>query len=134
MALVPGVEWILADWKITGAVPLALGVAAKGSIGVIPATGFAFGADALATLHIGFDGEDAPALYHNLDLYTAIGAGFLYIGKAGVPFDLVFPSVYLGIAWYFSENLAVYLEGVYRHGWRAVGYGGAVVGVRLLTS
>jgi hypothetical protein len=130
-ALVPGVEWIAADWKLGAAVPLALGVAVKGTVEYIPATGLGFGADALAAIHLGFKGLDASEFVQNLDVYTAFGAGAVYVGDASVPFGLVFPAVYTGVAWYFRENRAVYIEGLYRNGWKAVGYGGATVGLFL---
>ena len=131
VAGVPGAEWTVADWKIGRVVPLAVGVAAKGSVERIPATGLGLGADILAAFHLGFRGLDVLEFYQNLDVYTAVGAGVVYLGEADVPFGLVFPAIYGGVAWYFKENLAVYLEGVYRNGWRAVGYGGAVIGARL---
>lgn len=134
VALVPGVEWILADWKVAGTVPLAFGVAAKGSIELIPATGVGFGADALVTFHLGFGGLGASEFFQKVDLYTAMGVGFVFIGEADVPFGMILPAVHLGSAWYSKETLAIYVEIVYRHGLRAPGYAGGVVGVRLLTS
>ena len=131
IAFVPGAEWIPADWKLGAAVPLAFGVAVKGTVEYIPATGIGFGADALAAIHLGFNGLDASEFVQGLDVYTAIGAGVVYVGEASVPFGLVFPAVYTGAAWYFRENLAVYIEGAYRNSWKAVGYGGATVGFLL---
>lgn len=131
LAVLPGAEWTVADWKIGEAVPLAVGVAATGFVELIPGTGLGLEADALLAFHSGFKGLDAPKFFQNLDVYTAIGAGVVFVGEASVPFGLVFPTIHGGFAWYFKENLAVYLEGVYRHGWRAVGYGGGAIGIRL---
>jgi hypothetical protein len=134
IAALPGIDWTLADWKLGGAAPLALGVGAKGSVEFIPATGVGVGADALVSLHTGFKGLDTARFLQNLDVYTALGIGAVYVGEATVPFGLVFPAVYLGGAWYFRENLAVYFEAVYRNGLKTVGYGGAGVGLRLKRS
>ena len=131
IAVLPGVEWILADWKLADVLPLAVGIAAKGSAEYIPGTGLGLGADALASVHLGFNGPDAAEFFQNLDVYAAFGAGVVFVGEANVPFGLVIPAIYVGAAWYFKENLAVYLEGVYRNGLKAVGYGGAVIGFRL---
>jgi hypothetical protein len=131
IAAVPGAEWIFADWKIGDRLPLAVGVGAKGAVEYIPATGLGFGADALASVHLGFKGLEVAEFLQGFDVYTALGAGIVYVGEADVPFGLVFPALYAGAAWYFRENLALYLEGVYRNGWKAVGYGGAVFGFRL---
>ena len=131
IAATPAVEWIPAVWKVGAAAPLAVGLAAKGLIEYVPAAGLGFGADALALMHLGFDGLDVSEFLQNLDVYTGFGAGLVYLGEADVPFGLVFPAIYSGFSWYLKEKLAIYLEGVYRHGWRAVGYGGGVIGVRL---
>ena len=82
-------------------------------------------------MHLGFAGLDVSEFLRNLDVYTGFGVGLVYLGEADVAFGLVFPAVCIGAAWYFRENLALYLEGSYRNGWRAVGYGGAAAGVRL---
>jgi hypothetical protein len=131
IAAVPAVEWIPAVWKVGAAAPLAVGLAAKGSIEYVPAAGLGLGADALALMHLGFDGLDVSEFLQNLDVYAGFGVGLVYMGEADVSFGLVFPAVYTGAAWYFRKNLAVYLEGSYRNGWKAVGYGGATAGVRL---
>ena len=67
VALVPGAEWIVADWKLGAAVPLAMGVGAKGFVELIPATGLGLGADALMDFHLGFKGLDASKFIQNLD-------------------------------------------------------------------
>ena len=131
IAAVPAVEWIPADWKVGAAAPLAVGLAAKGMIEYVPAAGLGLGADALAFVHLGFDGLDVAEFLQNLDVYTGFGAGLVYLGDADDPFGFVFPAVHAGAAWYFRENLALFFEGSYRYGWKAVGYGGATVGVRL---
>jgi len=131
IAAVPAVEWIPAVWKVGATAPLAVGLAAKGSIEYVPAAGLGLGADGLAFMHLGFAGLDVSEFLRNLDVYTGFGVGLVYLGEADVAFGLVFPAVCIGAAWYFRENLALYLEGSYRNGWRAVGYGGAAAGVRL---
>jgi hypothetical protein len=131
VALVPGAEWIMTDWRTAETLPTALGVAAAGFIELIPGTGLGLGADALVVLHMGFPRSNGSVFFQNLDVYAAMGGGVVYVGDAAIPFGLIFPTVSLGFAWYFRENLAVYLEGVYRNGWRAVGYGGAVIGIRM---
>ena len=131
IAAVPAVEWIPAVWKLGATAPVAVGLAAKALIEYVPATGIGLGADALVLTHLGFDGLDVAEFLQNLDVYAGFGLGLVYLGDADVPFGLVFPTVYAGAAWYFRENLALYLEGSYRNGWKAVGYGGAAAGVRL---
>jgi hypothetical protein len=131
IAAAPGVDWIVADWRLGEVVPLALGIGAKGAVEYIPAGGVGAGADALATIHLGFRGLEASRFIQALDVYTAAGAGLVFVGEASVPFGLVFPAIYAGAAWFLRENFALYLEGVYRKGWRAVGYGGATFGIRL---
>ena len=131
IAAVPGVEWILADWRLGEVVPLALGIGAKGAVEYIPAGGIGAGADVLASIHLGFRGLESSRFIQALDVYTAAGAGMVFLGGASVPFGLVFPTIYAGAAWLLRENFALYLEGVYRRGWRVVGYGGATFGFRL---
>jgi len=131
IAVLPGVDWILADWELADVLPLAVGIGAKGCAEYIPGTGLGLGLDALASVHLGFIGRDAAEFLQNLDVYAAFGAGVVFLGEANVSFGMVIPAIYAGAAWYFEENLAVYLEGVYRNGLKAAGYGGAVIGFRL---
>jgi hypothetical protein len=131
VAALPGAEWTVADWKIGEVTPLAMGIAAKGFVEFIPGTGLGLGGGGFAAFHMGFKGLDIPEFFQNMDIYAGIGGGVVFVSGADVPFGLVLPTTYGGFAWFFKENVAAYLEGIYWYGWQADGFGGAVLGIRM---
>jgi hypothetical protein len=121
--LYPGVEYTVADWKIGGVVPLALGVAGRGVINFDSYWGTGFGLGPFAILHLGFKGLDIPKFLQNFDLYTALGLVFTFGDYYTNGFGIGFAS-YGGFNYFFTPKLAVFLEGNY---WGY--YGGTTLGV-----
>ena len=128
--IAPGVEWAFADVKVGNTVPLAFGLAGKGMINFYPDYFTAYGVGALATVHLGLKGLDIPEFLQNLDFYIGLGLGISFFNyNAGSTLD--YGDVQFGfatadgVAYYFNDKWAVYLEGTY---W---GYsGGGAIGVR----
>ena len=125
----PGVEWSFADVKIGNTVPLAFGVEGKGMINFYPGFWTSYGVGALLTAHLGLKGLDIPDFLQRLDFYIGAGVGLSWFsydtgvstyGAMNVGF-----ATSDGVAYYFNDKWAVYLEGTY---W---GYsGGGAIGVR----
>jgi len=130
LAGLPGAEWTVADWKIGEVVPLAMGVSAKGFVEYAPGYGPGIGGGGFVAFHMGFKGLDAPEFFQNLDIYVAIGGGAVFVSWDTTPFGLVLPTSYSGVAYFFKENLAVYLEYMYWNGWQVSGYNGGIIGLR----
>jgi hypothetical protein len=124
----PGVEWAFADVK-AGPIPLAFGLAGKGMINFYPEYFTAYGVGALATVHCGLKGLDIPAFLQNLDFYIGLGLGISFFNYVSTFYD--YGNVQFGfatadgMAYYFNDKWAVYVEGTY---W---GYsGGGAIGIR----
>ncbi|UCF97748.1 MAG: hypothetical protein JSV89_21670 [Spirochaetaceae bacterium] len=130
LAVLPGAEWTMADWKIGDVVPLAFGVTAKGFVEFVPGEGLGFGGGGFATFHMGFKGLDIPEFFQKLDWYAGLGAGILVVPWDSPTIGFSLPS-YSGLAYYFKDNMAVYLEGIYWYAPGVYGYGGGVVGIRM---
>lgn len=130
LAVLPGAEWTVADWKIGDVVPLAFGVTAKGFVEFVPGEGLGFGGGGFATLHMGFKGLDIPEFFQKIDWYVGLGAGVLFAAWDDPTFGFAFPT-YSGLSYLIKDNLAVYLEGIYWRAWGVSGYGGGVIGLRL---
>ena len=130
LAVLPGAEWTVADWKIGDVVPLAFGVTAKGFVEFVPGEGLGLGGGGVATFHMGFKGLDIPEFFQKIDWYAGLGAGVLFAPWDDPTFGFAFPS-YSGFSYLIKDNLAVYLEGIYWYAWGVSGYGGGVVGLRL---
>jgi hypothetical protein len=130
LAVLPGAEWTIADWKIADVVPLAFGVTARGLVEFVPGEGLGFGGAGFATLHMGFKGLEAPEFFQKIDWYIGLGAGVLFVPWDDPKFGFALPF-YSGFAYFFKENMAVYLEGTYWYSGAVFSYGGGVVGLRL---
>ena len=130
LAVLPGAEWTVADWKIGDVVPLAFGVTAKGFVEFVPGEGLGLGGGGFATFHMGFKGLDIPEFFQKIDWYAGLGAGVLFAPWDDPTFGFAFPS-YSGFSYLIKDNLAVYLEGIYGYAGGVSGYGGGVVGLRL---
>jgi len=127
--VVPGVEWAFADVKVGGVVPLAFGVSGKGIFNFYPGYFSSYGLGALATAHLGMKGLDLPEFLQNFDFYIGLGVGLSFFSYASYFYDYgafrVGFATADGVAYYFNDKWALYLEGTY---W---GYsGGAAIGVR----
>ena len=129
-SVVPGVEWVFADVKISDTVPLAFGLTGKGLLNFYTNAWTSYGFGALATAHLGLKGLDIPEFLQNLDFYISLGLGLSWFSwDAGyVP---LYDNPHFGfatadgVAYYINDKWAVYLEGTY------TGYvGGAVIGGR----
>jgi hypothetical protein len=127
--IAPGVEWAFADVKIGDTVPLAFGVVGRGMVNFYPNYFTSYGIGALASAHMGLKGLDIPKFLQNLDFYIALGLGVSFFNYVSSTYD--FGDVQFGfattdgVAYYFNDKWAVYLEGTY---W---GYsGGGAIGVR----
>jgi hypothetical protein len=131
VAFAPGAEWTLQDWKVGGRVPLAFGVAAKGFVELVPGEGVGFGAGGFATLHLGMLRAGFSDFLRKIDFVLGLGGGALVLPWDDPTFGLALPAIFGGASYFFKDNLAVYLEGVWWHGWEVAGFGGAVVGIRM---
>ena len=127
--IAPGVEWCFADVKVGKTVPLAFGLMGKGMINFYPGFWTSYGVGALATAHLGLKGLDIADFLQRLDFYIGAGVGLSWFsydtgistyGSMNVGF-----ATADGVAYYFNDKWAIYLEGTY---W---GYsGGGAIGVR----
>jgi hypothetical protein len=129
LAVLPGAEWTIADWRIGGVVPLAFGAAGKGLVAFVPGYGVGFGAGGFGVLHMGFKNLDIPGFLQKFDWSAGLGIGAVIVPFDDPSFGLALPW-FSGVSYFLKDNLALYLEGVY---WYASGmpdYGGAAFGVR----
>jgi hypothetical protein len=129
-SVVPGVEWAFADVKFGDKVPVAFGVAGKGIINFNPGSWTSYGLGALATGHLGLKGLDIPEFFQHLDFYIGLGLGLSWFTWDSA-FTPAFDNPHFGfatadgVAYYFNDKWAVYLEFNY------MGYvAGAVIGGR----
>ncbi len=129
VSVVPAAEWTMADWKIGRSVPLAFGVTAKGFVELVPGSGLAFGSGGFATFHMGLKGLDTAEFIQKLDVYAGLGLGLLAIPWESPAFGIAIP-LYGGLAYYFKDDMAAYLEGGGWCAWNVPGYGGVVLGLR----
>ena len=102
LSVFPFAEWTMADLSIGDVFPLALGVSAKGIIGINP-SGVVFGGGPFVTAHVGLKGLDIPEFLQALDWYLALGLTF--DTSQGLKF-----SSYGGISYFFGDGIAVYAE------------------------
>jgi hypothetical protein len=115
-SIVPGVEYALADWKLGDVFPLALGVAARGSINFWGDYWSSYGVAPMVTAHVGFKGLDIPAFLQKFDLYAGAGVGFTYysIGTLSSIYGyngfVVSFATTEGTAFYISDKFAIYGE------------------------
>ena len=130
LSVVPGVEWAFADVKVGDTVPLAFGVVGKGVINFYSDFFTSYGVGALASAHLGLKGLDIPKFLQNLDFYISLGLAFSAFSYAtGSALDYGNTrfgfATSNGVAYYFNDKWAIYLEGNY---WSYSG--NAVLGVR----
>jgi hypothetical protein len=115
--IVPGFEWVWGDWKLGDVFPLALGVAAKGSINFYSTYWSSYGAAGMLTAHVGLKGLDIPDFLQRFDFYAGAGVGFVYYsydtdvlpGWAYDEFSVTFATTE-GTTFYITDNFALYLE------------------------
>jgi len=129
-SIVPGVEYAFVDFKIGDVFPLALGGVLKGSINFYPSYWTAYGVGALISAHTGFKGLDIPEFLQKFDLYVSAGVAFSFFNYSGTLVgwnkDLYWGfATSNGVAYYFNDKWAMYLEGNY---WAYSG--SATLGVR----
>jgi hypothetical protein len=129
LAVLPGAEWTIADWKIGNVFPLAFSAAAKGFVEFVPGSGVGFGGGGFGVFHVGFKDLDIPQFLQKLDWYGGVGVGVMIVPFDDPSFGIAVPS-FSGVSYFLKDNLAVYLEGIYWYSWNVYGYGGAVLGVR----
>ena len=113
-SIVPGAEWVFADWKVGDVVPLAFGVSAKGAINFYSSWWTSFGVGAFLTGHLGLGGLDIPEFLQKFDFYANLGLGlswFIYSGgwEPYGNFRIGFASSE-GVAYYFTDKFAAYAE------------------------
>lgn len=113
----PSAEFLLAKYRIGDYLPLDLGAAVRGRVGLDSSAGGAgidVGVGGFGTAHVGFRGISG-------DIGKILGRFDLFAGL-GLAFDVIAPSNYagLGFAWYsglnyfIKDNFAVTLSG---QGW-----------------
>ena len=117
-SLVPGVEWAFADVKFGGTVPVAFGVTGKGILNFRPSFWTSYGFGALATAHLGLKGLDIPDFLQQLDFYISLGLGLSWFSTDS-GYSLPWDNPYFGfatadgVAYFFNDKWAVFLEGTY---------------------
>lgn len=129
MALYPGFEYIVETVTLGERVPLSLGFSAKGCFSFVnnsgpssPAGGL-FSLGGFATGHYAFRSlVTGSKMLDSLDAH--IGIGVAYTGASGGFTGGIGFASYLGISYFFLENLAALVEGNY---WAY--QGGITVGV-----
>lgn len=118
LAIYPGVEFLLAKYRVADYLPLDFGVAARGRLGLDSALGGAgldLGAGGFGTLHVGFRGIPG-------DVGKILGRFDVFLGL-GVVFDFVAPSAYGGLGFgefsglnfFLTDNLALRLSDQWWH-------------------
>ncbi len=130
IAVYPGFEQVIVDFKIADVVPLGIGVAARGVVNPYAGSGYAgvnIGAGLFVPFHFSLKGLDI-SLLNRLDIYTAPGIAINidlgnFWGTNSTRFGFV---SYAGFNYFLSDSLAVFIEGNY---WNY--YSGGSVGVLL---
>ena len=129
--IVPGVEYAFADFKIGDVFPLAIGGVLKGSLNFYSSYWTAYGIGALVSAHTGFKGLDIPEFLQKFDVYISAGLAFSFFSYSGTLAGWDAQDTYFGfatsdgVAYYFNDKWAAYLEGNY---WAYSG--SATLGVR----
>ena len=138
----PGAELILAQFKVAEEVPMDIGVAVRGQVGVntrVTASettyGYnTYGGGAFGTLHLSFGDIEGYELdfLKSFDFYASVGIAFNYFNLYGIwpspppsKFSLNF-ATFEGINWFLTKRLALKLEFLY---WGDTG-ASAVLGVQ----
>ncbi len=129
LAAYPGVEFLVAKYRVGDYLPLDFGVAARGRFGLdagAGGTGVDIGVGGFGTVHVGFRGlpGDFGKILGKFDVFVGLGAAFDIIAPpyyAGLGF-----AQYSGINYFLSDNMAVTLSDQWWHN-----YFDYTIGIRL---
>lgn len=129
LAVYPGLEVLLAKYRVGDYLPLDFGVAARGRIGLDSSaggSGLDLGVGGFGTIHVGFRGipGDFGKILGRFDLFGGFGVAFNFV--APTPYSGFGFGQFSGLNYFLTDNLALSLS---EQWWN--GYFDATIGLKL---